>query len=246
MDSFGCGSYLARRIQCFIHQYKKLKCGDKTILWPTYIHTGISFTGKNISLHWIRALFYVEWCSTISSFLPTAMFAVPTGFRSVLTWHVYKQWRSNRKRWRYNIMRNIYHQDIEIWKVISISKLNVLSLVIWITLSLSVSSQFVALGLRARVINCDSYNQTNVYFVFIFYFRSKQFQLKPESLSAMNTILLFRRPCNQGRMAIFSRPFVWYRYHWKVSTTSASTGQVTYCRELRYVNKFRICLFRAI
>ena len=110
---------------------------------------------------------------------------------------------------------------------------------IWITLSLSVSSQFVALGLRARVINCDSYNQTNVYFVFIFDFRSKQFEFKPESLPAMNTILLFRRPCYHGRMAIFSRPFVWYSYHWKGSITSASTGQVTYCRELRYVNKFQ-------
>ena len=37
------------------HQYKKPHCGDKTILRPSYLHNGISYTHKMISLYWIRA-----------------------------------------------------------------------------------------------------------------------------------------------------------------------------------------------
>ena len=38
------------------YQYRKSHCGDKTILQPSYLHNGISYTGKMISLYWIRAL----------------------------------------------------------------------------------------------------------------------------------------------------------------------------------------------
>ena len=31
-------------------------CRDKTILRPSYLHNGISYTGKMTSLYWIRAL----------------------------------------------------------------------------------------------------------------------------------------------------------------------------------------------
>ena len=37
------------------YQYRKSHCGDKTILRPSYLHNGISYTGKTTSLHWIRA-----------------------------------------------------------------------------------------------------------------------------------------------------------------------------------------------
>ena len=37
------------------YQYRKSHCGDKTILRPSYLHNGISYTGKIISLYWIRA-----------------------------------------------------------------------------------------------------------------------------------------------------------------------------------------------
>ena len=37
------------------YQYRNSHCGDKTILRPSYLHNGISFTGKTASLHWIRA-----------------------------------------------------------------------------------------------------------------------------------------------------------------------------------------------
>ena len=47
------------------YQYRKSHCGDKTILRPSYLHNGISYTGKMTSLYWIRAL--VEQCCTILS-----------------------------------------------------------------------------------------------------------------------------------------------------------------------------------
>ena len=36
--------------------YSKNHCGNKTILRPSYLHNGISSTGKITSLYWIRAL----------------------------------------------------------------------------------------------------------------------------------------------------------------------------------------------
>ena len=38
------------------YRYRKSHCGDKTILRPSYLHNGISYTGKTTSLYWIRAL----------------------------------------------------------------------------------------------------------------------------------------------------------------------------------------------
>ena len=37
------------------YQYRKSHCGDKTILRPSYLHNGISYTGKMRSLYWIGA-----------------------------------------------------------------------------------------------------------------------------------------------------------------------------------------------
>ena len=37
------------------YQYMKSHCGDKTILWPSYLHNGISYTDTMTSLYWIRA-----------------------------------------------------------------------------------------------------------------------------------------------------------------------------------------------
>ena len=38
-----------------ILQYRKSHCGDKTILRQSYLHIGISCTGKTTSLYWIGA-----------------------------------------------------------------------------------------------------------------------------------------------------------------------------------------------
>ena len=37
------------------YQYRKSDCGDKTILRPSYLHNGISYTGETTSLYWIGA-----------------------------------------------------------------------------------------------------------------------------------------------------------------------------------------------
>ena len=36
-------------------QYRKSHCGDKTVVRSSYLHNGISYTGKMISLYWIGA-----------------------------------------------------------------------------------------------------------------------------------------------------------------------------------------------
>ena len=38
------------------YQYRKSHCGDKTILRPSYLHNGISYTGKMPFLYWFKAL----------------------------------------------------------------------------------------------------------------------------------------------------------------------------------------------
>ena len=38
------------------YQYRKSHCGDKTVVRASYLHSGISYTGKMTSLYWIRTL----------------------------------------------------------------------------------------------------------------------------------------------------------------------------------------------
>ena len=38
------------------YQYRKTHCGDKTVVRSSYLHNGISYTGKMSSLYWIGAL----------------------------------------------------------------------------------------------------------------------------------------------------------------------------------------------
>ena len=45
------------------YQYRKSHCGDKTILRPSYLHSGISYTGKTTSLYWIGAQNSCHWCA---------------------------------------------------------------------------------------------------------------------------------------------------------------------------------------
>ena len=47
------GGWFNKKIPSY--QYRKSHCGDKTILRPSYLHNGISYTGKMTSLYWIRA-----------------------------------------------------------------------------------------------------------------------------------------------------------------------------------------------
>ena len=47
------GAWFNRKMSSY--QYRKSHCGDKTILRPSYLHNGISYTGKMTSLYWIMA-----------------------------------------------------------------------------------------------------------------------------------------------------------------------------------------------
>ena len=43
-------------IKMLSYQYRKSHCGDKMVVRTSYLHNGISYTGKTTSLYWIRAL----------------------------------------------------------------------------------------------------------------------------------------------------------------------------------------------
>ena len=48
------------------YQYRKSHCGDKTVVRSSYLHNGISYTGKMSSLYWISPqCCYINRCSTI-------------------------------------------------------------------------------------------------------------------------------------------------------------------------------------
>ena len=49
---WGSGGYFIIKMPSY-HQYRKSHCGDKMILCPSFLHNGISNTGKMISLYWI-------------------------------------------------------------------------------------------------------------------------------------------------------------------------------------------------
>ena len=63
----GCGSESGPwfNIKMPSYQYRKSHCGDKTVVRSSYLHNGISYTGKMTSLYWIKALvFYPMWQKT--------------------------------------------------------------------------------------------------------------------------------------------------------------------------------------
>ena len=59
------------------YQYRKSHCGDKTILRPSYLHNGISYTGKTASLYWIGAQFtntYMTYCHGLDRVVSSSYF----------------------------------------------------------------------------------------------------------------------------------------------------------------------------
>ena len=53
------------------YRYRKSHCGDKTVVRSSYLHNGISYTGKMASLYWIRAQDSWNNMVTLSSMLPS-------------------------------------------------------------------------------------------------------------------------------------------------------------------------------
>ena len=56
------------------YQYRKSRCGDKTVVRSSYLHNGISYTGKMSSLYWIGSQF------AITDFL------MPGQYHCILVW----------------------------------------------------------------------------------------------------------------------------------------------------------------
>ena len=56
------GGWINIKMQSY--QYRKSHCEDKTILRPSYLHNGISYTGKKTtSLYWIKAQVINDQCT---------------------------------------------------------------------------------------------------------------------------------------------------------------------------------------
>ena len=71
MESFGV--WFNQKMSTY--QYRKSHCGDKTILRPSYLHNGVSYTGK-MTLYWITALLSMWEGSILHSMVPTTCTAV--------------------------------------------------------------------------------------------------------------------------------------------------------------------------
>ena len=56
------GSWFNIKMPSQSHQYRKSHCWDKTILRLTYLHHGISYTGKMASLFWIGGQISLFYC----------------------------------------------------------------------------------------------------------------------------------------------------------------------------------------
>ena len=52
-------------IKILSYQYRKSHCGDKMVVRSSYLHNGISYTGKTTSLYWIRTLIF-KWVAITS------------------------------------------------------------------------------------------------------------------------------------------------------------------------------------
>ena len=53
ISALAAGGWINKKMPSY--QYRKSHCGDKTILRPSYLHNGISYTVKMASLYWVGA-----------------------------------------------------------------------------------------------------------------------------------------------------------------------------------------------
>ena len=51
------------------YQYRKSHYGDKTVVRSSYLHNGISYTGKMASFYWISPLVCFSWWALIDGFV---------------------------------------------------------------------------------------------------------------------------------------------------------------------------------
>ena len=109
------------------YQYRKSHCGDETILRPSYLHNGISYTGKMTSLYWIRAL------DVMTPSCVSVMEVVTPEWRSLVMAIRYICWMSG-------ILLNVaaayvFRQWRTIFLVIGVPNIIHLILLPWVTIS---------------------------------------------------------------------------------------------------------------
>ena len=78
------------------NRYRKSHFGDKTVVRSSYLHNGISYTGKMTSLYWIRALdektplFHLNrWCGAMRS---VGYNVVQSNMGSSTWYHIWYDW----------------------------------------------------------------------------------------------------------------------------------------------------------
>ena len=88
------------------YQYRKSNCGDKTILWPSYLHNGISYTGKTTSLYWIRPRRVCTWPNCVRDLTPGPLVTKKMLFCRFRNPIIKLRWSDNCPRftlgWRHN------------------------------------------------------------------------------------------------------------------------------------------------
>ena len=65
------------------YQYRKSHCGDKTVVRSSYLHNGISYTGKMSSLYWIGAQSIIWTHDSVLSMKPMEIIF------NILTYHIH-------------------------------------------------------------------------------------------------------------------------------------------------------------
>ena len=91
------------------YQYRKSHCGDKTVVRSSYLHDGISYTGKTTSFYWIRALFVIQY---ISRYVNITWFVV---FSYCLTLSMHSRINWPWDNHRHNKTMYIFH-DLYVWQ----------------------------------------------------------------------------------------------------------------------------------
>ena len=99
-------------IMMLSYQHRESHSGDKTILRPSYLHNGISYTGQMASVYWIMNQIYfhasIYVLNNISIYSPKQIQWCMATFLSVYKSQVYDIWTvSNQTSWQKETKHNL-------------------------------------------------------------------------------------------------------------------------------------------
>ena len=106
------------------YQYRKSHCGDKTVVRSSYLHNGISYTGKMSSLYWIGVPITVQRRKA-SSWASTIYIAINSLWRLIKSlWRLINSlWRFINSLWR--LINSLWRLIKSLWRLIkSLWRLN--------------------------------------------------------------------------------------------------------------------------